>query len=243
MQAAIGNVVCTSPLCRSDAYQFGPLPSALLCSEGRRIQLVSGRQRSPGFSLRPSRYRTPVVRQCQSSDCAEKVDWGIQIIKPSENSESTWNVGKSLALLGSGGITFWTAAAVAEEIVVDASGQGGEIAANTVLSFLFTAAFVGLSILTIGVAGPALAEAAPVEMVDDSQYWWEVLLTSGACGIIYLLVIPAIIYNYLRLRWYKRSALETYFQFMLVFVFFPGLLLLAPFINFRRLPKEGTEAP
>ncbi|KAG6547079.1 hypothetical protein Mapa_011329 [Marchantia paleacea] len=142
MQAAIGNVVCTSPLCRSDAYQFGPLPNARLCSEGRRIQSVSGRQSSPGLSLRPS---------CQSSDCAEKVDWGIQIIKPSENSESTWNVGKNLALLGSGGITFWTAAAVAEEIVVDASGQGGEVAADTVLSFLFTAAFVGLSILTIGV--------------------------------------------------------------------------------------------
>ncbi|BBN17091.1 NAD(P)H-quinone oxidoreductase subunit L [Marchantia polymorpha subsp. ruderalis] len=241
MQAAVGNVVCTSPLCRSDAYRFSPLPSAGL--EGRRLQSVSGQQRSQGFKLGPWRCRSRVVRPCQSSDCVEKVDFGIHTIKASANSASTRNVGKGLALLGSGGITFCTAGGVAQENVVDASGQGGEVTADTGLSTLFTAAFIGLSMLTIGVAGPALAEAVPVEMVDDSQYWWEVLLTSGACGIIYLLVIPAIIYNYLRLRWYKRNALETYFQFMLVFIFFPGLLLLAPFINFRRLPKEGTEAP
>ncbi|KAL2613923.1 hypothetical protein R1flu_025615 [Riccia fluitans] len=96
------------------------------------------------------------------------------------------------------------------------------------------------------VAGPALAEisesAAPTEVVDD-DFWFYALLTSGVAGILYLLVIPLIVYNYLRLRWYKRNALETYFQFMLVFIFFPGMLLWAPFINFRRLPKEGTEAP
>lgn len=145
-------MVCTSPLCRSDAYRIGPLPSARLCSEGRRLQAVSGQQSPQGFSLRPWRCRSPVVRLCQSSECAEKVDLGIQMNKATEVSVSTWNVGKGLALLGSGGITLWTSAAVAEEIVVDASGQGGEVAADTVLSLLFTAAFIGLSILTIGVS-------------------------------------------------------------------------------------------
>ncbi|KAL3678958.1 hypothetical protein R1sor_021914 [Riccia sorocarpa] len=95
------------------------------------------------------------------------------------------------------------------------------------------------------IAGPALAEiseAAPVDEVDDEFIIWAII-TSGVAGFVYLIVIPLIVYNYLRLRWYKRNALETFFQFMLVFIFFPGMLLLAPFINFRRLPKDGAEAP
>ena len=37
--------------------------------------------------------------------------------------------------------------------------------------------------------------------------------------------LQIVIYNYLRLRWYKRSTLETFFQFLLVFLFFPGFVL------------------
>ncbi|PQM41315.1 NAD(P)H-quinone oxidoreductase subunit L chloroplastic isoform X2 [Prunus yedoensis var. nudiflora] len=45
-----------------------------------------------------------------------------------------------------------------------------------------------------------------------------------------------IIMNWLRIRWYKRNLLEMYLQFMCVFLFFPGVLLWAPFLNFRKFP-------
>lgn len=52
----------------------------------------------------------------------------------------------------------------------------------------------------------------------------------------YLLVIPLALYAYMQLRWYVASSLERSFMYFLVFFFFPGLLLLAPFLNFR--PKR-----
>ncbi len=58
------------------------------------------------------------------------------------------------------------------------------------------------------------------------------LLLAGA----YLLVVPALTYLYLKSRWYVASSLERGFMYFLVFFFFPGLLLLSPFLNFR--PKR-----
>ncbi len=52
----------------------------------------------------------------------------------------------------------------------------------------------------------------------------------------YLLVIPLALYAYMQLRWYVASSFERSFMYFLVFFFFPGLLLLAPFLNFR--PKR-----
>jgi len=52
-------------------------------------------------------------------------------------------------------------------------------------------------------------------------------------GGIYLLVIPATLYFYLNKRWYVASSIERTLMYGLVFLFFPGLLLLAPFINLR----------
>jgi NAD(P)H-quinone oxidoreductase subunit L len=49
----------------------------------------------------------------------------------------------------------------------------------------------------------------------------------------YLLVIPGVTYFYLKQRWYVASSLERSFMYFLVFFFFPGLLLLSPFLNFR----------
>ena len=49
----------------------------------------------------------------------------------------------------------------------------------------------------------------------------------------YLLVIPVAVLFYLKLRWYVASAVERTFMYFLVFFFFPGLLVLSPFINFR----------
>lgn len=52
-------------------------------------------------------------------------------------------------------------------------------------------------------------------------------------GGTYLLVIPLALYIYLQKRWYVVSSFERAFMYFLVFFFFPGLLLLSPFLNFR----------
>ncbi|WP_017319204.1 NAD(P)H-quinone oxidoreductase subunit L [Mastigocladopsis repens] len=55
------------------------------------------------------------------------------------------------------------------------------------------------------------------------------LILAGA----YLLVVPAAVLLYLNLRWYVASSVERGFMYFLVFFFFPGLLLLSPFVNLR----------
>ena len=55
---------------------------------------------------------------------------------------------------------------------------------------------------------------------------------------LYLLVIPAILYLYLQKRWYVVSSLERGFMYFLVFFFFPGMLLLSPFLNLRPKRRE-----
>ncbi len=49
----------------------------------------------------------------------------------------------------------------------------------------------------------------------------------------YLLVIPLTTLFYLKLRWYTASSFERGFMYFLVFFFFPGLIVLGPFMNFR----------
>lgn len=53
---------------------------------------------------------------------------------------------------------------------------------------------------------------------------------------VYLLVVPAALYLYMQKRWYVVSSFERGFMYFMVFFFFPGLLLLSPFLNFR--PKR-----
>jgi NAD(P)H-quinone oxidoreductase subunit L len=60
------------------------------------------------------------------------------------------------------------------------------------------------------------------------------LILSGA----YLLVIPGVLYFYLKQRWYVASSIERGFMYFLVFFFFPGMILLAPFLNFRPKRRE-----
>ncbi|MCX7596998.1 MAG: NAD(P)H-quinone oxidoreductase subunit L [Fischerella sp.] len=55
------------------------------------------------------------------------------------------------------------------------------------------------------------------------------LILAGA----YLLVIPIAVLLYLQKRWYVASSIERTFMYFLVFFFFPGLLVLSPFANFR----------
>lgn len=62
-----------------------------------------------------------------------------------------------------------------------------------------------------------------------------------ALGGAYLLVLPGLLYWYLNERWYVASSVERLLMYGLLFVLFPGLLLLSPFLNFRpkRRPVEG----
>jgi len=55
------------------------------------------------------------------------------------------------------------------------------------------------------------------------------LVLAGA----YLVVLPLVIFSYLQNRWYVASSFERGFMYFFVFFFFPGLLLLAPVLNFR----------
>jgi NAD(P)H-quinone oxidoreductase subunit L len=49
----------------------------------------------------------------------------------------------------------------------------------------------------------------------------------------YLLVLPAFVYFYLNKRWYNASSIERLIMYLLVFLSFPGMLLLSPVLNFR----------
>lgn len=52
----------------------------------------------------------------------------------------------------------------------------------------------------------------------------------------YLLVLPGLIYFYLKTRWYVAGSLERLLIYFMVFLCFPGMLLLSPILNFR--PKR-----
>ncbi|XP_022953622.1 NAD(P)H-quinone oxidoreductase subunit L, chloroplastic isoform X1 [Cucurbita moschata] len=67
-----------------------------------------------------------------------------------------------------------------------------------------------------------------------------ILTQLGIVGFFYFLVFPPIIMNWLRIRWYRRNLLEMYVQFMCVFLCFPGILLWAPFLNFRKFPRDPS---
>lgn len=80
-------------------------------------------------------------------------------------------------------------------------------------------------------AAADLTSAVDAGAVPDSAL--SVALTYGGLFGFYFLVLPPLILQYCRSRWYTRSSIETVLMFMLVFLDFPGLLIWAPFVNFR----------
>uniref|UniRef100_A0A7C9CZA1 Uncharacterized protein n=1 Tax=Opuntia streptacantha TaxID=393608 RepID=A0A7C9CZA1_OPUST len=85
-------------------------------------------------------------------------------------------------------------------------------------------------------AEPAFA----VTGVNNEQDLISVVIQIGVLAFWYFLIMPPIIMNWLRTRWYRRNLLEMYLQFMCVFMFFPGVMLWAPFLNFRKFPRDPT---
>jgi len=57
---------------------------------------------------------------------------------------------------------------------------------------------------------------------------------------LYLFILPAATYSYLQARWYQTSGIERLFMFALVFLLFPGMLLLSPFLNYRPKRRHPT---
>jgi NAD(P)H-quinone oxidoreductase subunit L len=64
----------------------------------------------------------------------------------------------------------------------------------------------------------------------------EVALLYLVLGGTYLVVMPLVIYFYLKARWNVASSIERVIMYFFVFFFFPGILVFSPFLNFR--PKR-----
>lgn len=54
----------------------------------------------------------------------------------------------------------------------------------------------------------------------------------------YLVVIPALIYLYLKNRFHTAGSIERLLAYFFVFFFFPGLLLLGPILNARPQKRQ-----
>ncbi|KAK4430317.1 NAD(P)H-quinone oxidoreductase subunit L, chloroplastic [Sesamum alatum] len=102
------------------------------------------------------------------------------------------------------------------------------------------AKLVGLALQVGGVLATVAQPAFAVTGVNEEQDLLSILIQSGIAAFLYFLVFPPIIMNWLRTRWYKRNLLEMYVQFMFVFIFYPGVLLWAPFLNFRKFPRDPS---
>ncbi|PAN12344.1 hypothetical protein PAHAL_2G260800 [Panicum hallii] len=62
----------------------------------------------------------------------------------------------------------------------------------------------------------------------------------AAFAFFYFLVCPPLIMNWMRTRWYKRKFVETYLQFMFTYLFYPAMMFWAPFVNYRKFPRDPT---
>jgi|TARA_B100000959_G_scaffold158972_1_gene166598 NAD(P)H-quinone oxidoreductase subunit L len=64
----------------------------------------------------------------------------------------------------------------------------------------------------------------------------ESMLVLGAylsLGSLYLVVVPLLLYSWMNRRWHCMGKLERLGAYGMVFLFFPGLILFAPFLNMR----------
>ncbi|MFN5193338.1 MAG: NAD(P)H-quinone oxidoreductase subunit L [Cyanobacteriota bacterium] len=72
----------------------------------------------------------------------------------------------------------------------------------------------------------------------------ETLLVLGLYGVLagaYLVVVPLALFWWMNRRWTLMGKIERTAVYGLVFLFFPGLILFAPFLNLR-LAGQGQRA-
>ena len=60
-----------------------------------------------------------------------------------------------------------------------------------------------------------------------------VLLAYGLLGGLYLVVVPLALYAWMNKRWHRMGKVERLGIYGIVFLFFPGMIVFAPFLNFR----------
>jgi NAD(P)H-quinone oxidoreductase subunit L len=73
----------------------------------------------------------------------------------------------------------------------------------------------------------------------------ESLLVLGLYAVLagsYLVVVPLLLYAWMHRRWTVMGKIERTFIYGMVFLFFPGLLLFAPFLNLR-MAGQGAARP
>ena len=78
-----------------------------------------------------------------------------------------------------------------------------------------------------------LAVALPGFLSQLSTETLLLLGLYGALGGLYLVVIPLALLWWLKTRWTVMGKIERTAIYGLVFLFFPGLILFAPFLNLR----------
>ena len=61
----------------------------------------------------------------------------------------------------------------------------------------------------------------------------EYILVMLIFGVFYLLVVPLGLFLWMNSRWHRMSNIERLVIYGMVFLFFPGMVLFAPFLNFR----------
>ena len=60
-----------------------------------------------------------------------------------------------------------------------------------------------------------------------------VLLAYGLLGGLYLVVVPLALYAWMNKRWHRMGKVERLGIYGMVFLFFPWMIVFAPFLNFR----------
>ena len=60
-----------------------------------------------------------------------------------------------------------------------------------------------------------------------------VVLTYLLIGLLYLIAVPLILFFWMNNRWNVMGKIERLAIYGMVFVFFPGMILFAPFLNLR----------
>jgi NAD(P)H-quinone oxidoreductase subunit L len=60
-----------------------------------------------------------------------------------------------------------------------------------------------------------------------------VLSVYTVLGGLYLVVVPLALFAWMNQRWHRMGKLERLGIYGMVFFFFPGMILFAPFLNFR----------
>ena len=59
-------------------------------------------------------------------------------------------------------------------------------------------------------------------------------------GVAYLFVVPLFLFYWMNNRWNVMGKIERLCVYGLVFLFFPGLVLFAPFLNLRMTGREES---